>query len=52
LPEDALVALARAASPLTVWTVPGAGHTDTHATAGAAYPERVLSFFSEHLAAR
>ncbi len=52
LPEDALDALARATSPLTVWTIPGAGHTDTRARAGAAYPERVLSFFSEHLASR
>ena len=52
LPEDALDALARAASPLTVWNVARAGHTDTRARAGAAYPERVLSFFSEHLPSR
>jgi len=52
LPEDALDALERAASPLSVWTVPAARHGDTRRVAGDAYVERVRSFFDEHLASR
>jgi len=38
-----------AAEPKELWEIPGAGHEDLYAYAGAEYRQRVLAFLNEHL---
>lgn len=40
-----------AAAPKELWIVPGAAHTDLHATNRLEYEQRVISFFTSYLAA-
>lgn len=45
--QDAYQLYVAAAEPKDLWIVPGAGHGQSHAIAGAAYVERVAAFFAD-----
>jgi fermentation-respiration switch protein FrsA (DUF1100 family) len=48
-PRDAESLYEAARGPRQLWLVPGAGHLESYAVAGAEYERRVVEFFDQHL---
>ena len=50
-PDMARALFARAGAPKELWLVDGAKHNQSFRVAAAEYPQRLVAFFTAHLAA-